>query len=81
MISFDEKGLRIKVGLPPSKNIIFIYFNESSLRMMKNAFYFMLQAPFILEIFTFLFWLFGCPENWLDKKIMVNSLRKSIDSH
>ena len=27
---------------------------ESSLKMMKNAFYFMLKALFILEIFTFL---------------------------
>ena len=32
---------------------------ESPLKMMKNAFYFMLKALFVLEIFTFLSWLFG----------------------
>ena len=36
--------------------------------MMKNAFYFMLKAPFLLEIFTFLSLFFGYEEKWLDKK-------------
>ena len=40
--------------------------------MMKNAFYFMLKALFVLEIFTFLSWLFGYVEKRLDKKAMVN---------
>ena len=35
---------------------------------MKNAFYFMLKALFVLEIFTFLFLLFGFREKRLDKK-------------
>ena len=35
--------------------------------MMKKAFYFMLKALFILELFTF-----GYIEKWVDKKAMVN---------
>ena len=31
----------------------------------------MLKALFVLEIFTFLSWLFGYVEKWLDKKTMV----------
>ena len=45
---------RIKVGLSPSKKNCFICFNESPLKMMKNAFYFILKALFILKIFKFL---------------------------
>ena len=41
---------------------------ESSLKMMKNAFYFTLKALFALKIFKFLFWLFGHAENSLIKK-------------
>ena len=33
---------------------------------MKNVFYFMLKARFVLEIFTFLFWLFGLWRHRLD---------------
>ena len=39
---------------------------------MRNAFYFLLKALFILEIFTFLFCLFGYVEKRLDKKTMVD---------
>ena len=39
---------------------------------MKNAFYFMLKDLFILEIVTFLPWLFGHAERQLDKKAKVN---------
>ena len=35
---------------------------------MKNAFYFILKTPFVLEIFTFLYWRFGYVEKQLDKK-------------
>ena len=45
---------------------------ENSLKVMKNAFYFILKALFILEILSFLAWLFGFVEKWLDKKAMVN---------
>ena len=32
---------------------------ESSIKMMKNAFYFTLKALFVLKILKFLFWIFG----------------------
>ena len=48
-----------KVGLSLFKNILFICFNESPLKMMKNAFYFILKALFILKIFKFLSGHFG----------------------
>ena len=35
--------------------------------MMKNDFYLMLKALFVLEIFTFLYRISGYVENWLDK--------------
>ena len=40
---------------------------------MKNAFYFMLKALFVLELFKFLPWLFGYMEKKLSKKANVNS--------
>ena len=40
--------------------------------MMKNAFHFMLKAHFVLEIITYLSWLFGYVEKQLDKRAMVN---------
>ena len=40
--------------------------------MLKNTFYFMLKALFVLEIFTYLSWLFGYVEKGLDKKAIVN---------
>ena len=43
-----------KVELSPSKKNCFICFNESSLKMMKNAFYFILKALFVFKIFIFL---------------------------
>ena len=39
---------------------------------MNSDFYFILKALFILEMFTFLSWLFGSLENWLHKKARVN---------
>ena len=50
---------RIKVGLSPSKKICVICLIESPLKMMKNAFYFILKAPFVLKLFKFLSRLFG----------------------
>ena len=54
------------------QKIVFVDFNESPLKMMKNAFYFMLKALLFLQIFTFLYWLFGYVEKRLDKKATVN---------
>ena len=42
---------------------------ESPLKMMKNTFYFVLNALFILKIFKFLSWFFGlCRKNGLIRK-------------
>ena len=49
----------LKAGHLPSKKIIFICFNESPLKMMKNAFCFILKGLFFLKIFKFLSWFFG----------------------
>ena len=38
---------------------------------MRNAFYFMLNALFTLDIVTFLSYLFGCVERRLGKKALV----------
>ena len=46
-----------KIGFSPS--IFFICFNETPLKIMKNAFYFILKALFVLKVFKFLSWLFG----------------------
>ena len=42
----------------PSKKIV-LYPSESPLKKMKNAFYLILKALFVLKIFKFLFCLFG----------------------
>ena len=54
------------------KNFFCFCFNESPLKVIKYAFYFMLKALFVLEIFKFLPWLFGYVEKRLDKKTKVN---------
>ena len=61
---------RIKVGLWPSRKICVICFIERPLKMMKNAFYFILNALFVLKIFKFLSWLFGHVEKmaWLERQ-------------
>ena len=61
-----------KVRLSPSKKFIFIYFNGSPLKTMKNAFCFILKAPFVLDIFKFFSWLFRYKEKRLDKNVMAN---------
>ena len=52
-VNFYEQ---LKLG---NLHIFLICFNDSSSKMMKNAFYFILKALFILKIFRFLSWLFG----------------------
>ena len=69
---FNDPKSCIKVVLSPSKKFVFINFSESPLKMMKNAFYFMLKALFTFEIITILSGLFGCVGDRLDKKAMVN---------
>ena len=46
--------LYVKVGLSPSKKVYFICSNESPLKMVKNAFHFILKVLFVLKIFNFL---------------------------
>ena len=58
-IKAGHANKRLKVGLSPSKKIFLVCFNESPLKMMKNALYFMLKALFALKLFTNLYWLFG----------------------
>ena len=57
-ISIYTQRKSLKIGLSPCKKVAFIYFNESLLKMMKNA-YFMLKTLFILRIFIFVSWLSG----------------------
>ena len=47
-----------KAELSPFKKTCFYCFNESSLKVMKSTFYFILSALFVLKIFKFLSWLF-----------------------
>ena len=48
-----------------------ICFNESPLKMMKNVFYFILKALFVLKIFTFIYFLVMLKKR-LDQKDKVN---------
>ena len=57
-------GLKSNPYFP--KKIIFICFNENPLKMMKNAFYVILKALFVIKIFQFLSQPFGHVEKWLD---------------
>ena len=44
-------------------------FYGSPSKMMKNAFYFILKAPFVLKIFKFLYCLFGHVKKGLIRKV------------
>ena len=50
-----------KVGLPHSKKTKTkkAFALISPLKMIKNAFYIILKAYFVLKLFEFLFWIFG----------------------
>ena len=45
------KTIPLKSDSHPPKKVCFISFNEGPLKMVKNAFYFILKALFILNIF------------------------------
>ena len=47
------------VGLSPSEKICVVCIIERPLKMMKNVFYFIVKALFVLKAFKFLSWLFG----------------------
>ena len=61
----------LSLTLTFQKKVFFICFNDSSSKMMKNAFYFILKALFLLTIFKFLSWLFERAEKtaWLRDKV------------
>ena len=62
-----ESLLKLDSHLP--KKFCFICFTESPLKMMKNAFYFILKALLVLKVFKFLSWLFAHVEKtaWLER--------------
>ena len=57
MIEWNSSKLKSGSHLP--KKFLFLSFNESPLKMMKNAFYFILKALFPIKIFKFLSRHFG----------------------
>ena len=54
-MTFAGAILELKIGLSPSKKKLFLFVNESPLKVMKNAFYFILKVLFVLKIFKFKF--------------------------
>ena len=64
--SYLKISLKSDPHLP--KIFIIICFNDSPSKMMKNAFYFILKAVFVLKIFKLLSWFFGHVEwtPWLE---------------
>ena len=62
--------LIFKVGLLPSKKVVFIYFNERPLKLMKMLF---ISCKNLFSFLRYLnFWCFGYAEKRLDKKTNVN---------
>ena len=59
------KNGALKSGFYLSKMLF--CFNESPLKVMENAFYFMLKGLFVFEIFRFLSWLLGYVKKRLNK--------------
>ena len=59
----------LKVGRSPSKQICVICLIESPFKIMKNAFYFILETLLVLKIFSFLSRLFGhvAKTAWLER--------------
>ena len=75
---FSDESLKSDSQLP--KKYCFICFNESLLKMMKNIFYIILKALFILKILKFLSWLLG----HLKKSCLIRKIRwisKFMTSH
>ena len=53
--SFFHQITVLKFGLSTFKNVCVIYFIEGHFKMVKNAFYFISKALFVLNIFKFFF--------------------------
>ena len=62
---------KLKLGSHLPKKFCFICFIEIPLKMMKNVFYFILEALLVLNMFKFLSWFFGHIEKtaWLEDKV------------
>ena len=79
LYKIDQK---IKVGLSATKIFFYFCFNDSSSKMIKNAFYFILKAYFVLKIFKCLSWVFGqvaLHKKWsFPLRICSHLLKKSI---
>ena len=56
-LSNEDVNKLFKVKLSPSKKFFLICLNYSPSKTMKNAFYFILKALFVLKIFKYLSWL------------------------
>ena len=75
----SHRNLKLNSNLPQKILIYFIdslkkfliYFIESLLKMLKNAFYIIFKALFVLKIFKFLSWLFG----HMDKRGLMRKMR------
>ena len=48
----------VKDALLPSKKVVFICFNQNPLKLIRNGFYFILKALFLLKLFKLLLRLF-----------------------
>ena len=59
----------LKSGSHLPKKVVLFALIKAALKMMKNDFYFILKALFVLKIFKFLSWLFGHvgKRAWLDR--------------
>ena len=66
MMEFFAKAINVRLSL--SKKLFFICVNDRSSKMIKNAFYFIVKALFVLKIFKFVFLLFGHVEKTVDSK-------------
>ena len=74
VVDVNLKLFVFKVGLSSSKKIRVICLIESPLKIMKNAFYFILRALSVLKIFKFLSYLFwSFRKNGLIRKIILTS--------
>ena len=66
----------VKVGLSPSKKICVICCNESPLKMIENAFYFILKAFSFSRYLSFVTTFWSCRKNGLIRKIRLTSKSK-----
>ena len=68
---------RVILKSEPHLRNLFFCFNENTLKVIKNAFYLILKAAFVLKIFKLLSLLFGQIEKtaWLDFKFIISNFK------